>query len=600
MQNTLPSWDLSQYYSSHKDQAIYNDLEHAKNQIAEFVARYRGKVAILTSSELLEGFATLNDILVLLHKPTRYLLLAYEAGGDNIDEISQASTQVGELTTNISNELTFWEVELAGRPDLVDLARDEVLVEYSYLLHKTAQKAKHMLSEEVEKVLSLKSLSSIQAWGKLYNDMKAKISVEYDFGDGLKTYRTADLRDKAMDPDRLIRQKATELQNQSYKTNEAIVLESYNNILLDRKVEDSLRGFGDPEDAKLIENEVSRAFVDNLVGVIKENTPFYQKYLGLKREMLGVDTMYSYDVSAGISFAGVDDVVYTWEDCKRIILESFAGFDEDFYLVAKDFFEKNWIDAANRNRKYGGAFMADFAPGFHPVILVNFKGKFEDILTVAHELGHGIHSVLMNRKQSYLNSSYSMTVAEIASLCCETIVFDKLLESVTDPKTKLKLLAIKVEEEAGNIFTGGLGRYLFERKMHETYRQQGPILPDQVRDFWLKEYYGSIFGDSISIAPDSEYLWQSVAHFTYIFYNYVYASGLLISSSIYEVLAEKPGNIDIYKEMLSLGGSVSPVDLLKKLELNIEDRVFWEQGFVLFKKRIGDVEKQWHIVKEIA
>jgi oligoendopeptidase F len=241
--------------------------------------------------------------------------------------------------------------------------------------------------------------------------------------------------------------------------------------------------------------------------------------------------------------------------------------------------------------------MSDYAPQYHPVILCNFKGKFDDILTVAHELGHGIHSVIMNKKQSYFNTHYAMMVAEIASLCCETVVIDKLVETITDPKLKLKLLCDKVEQETGNIFVGGLGRYVFEKKMHETYRAQGPISQAQVREMWLEQYFGQMYGDTVVPAENAEYSWQSVAHFTYIFYNYVYASGLLISSSIYEVLRGDASKIGVYKEILGLGGSVSPVNLLKKLDLDIEKPEFWGIGFGLLESKIDEIER---LVQEIG
>ncbi len=593
----LPTWDLTQYYQSYTDTAIDSDLSAAKEQVQEFVVRYKGNVGNLSATELHKALTFQEQVLISLYKPVYYLHTLYEGGGEDVSKIGKKQVGINEQTTVIANDLAFWDVELSARKDLLELSQTSELAEFAYILEQTNEQAKHILSEEVEKVLNLKSLTSSEAWSKLYTDMKGKIEVTHDFGDGEKVYRTPDLGVKLMDSDREVRKQAWALITGAYEKNEDIVLEAYNNILLDCKIRDSLRGFEDCEDSKLLSNQVSRKVVDSLIDSIQRHAVHYQDYLKVKQEILGIDTMNYYDVSAEIGFDGVAELEYSWDDCQKIILDAFEKFDLDFASIAREFFEKNWIDAIDRKQKYGGAFMSDFAPEYHPVILCNFKGRFEDVLTVAHELGHGIHSVLMNRKQSYLNCHYAMTVAEIASLCCETVVFDALIKDVTDPKLKLKLLCTKFEQEAGNIFIGGLGRYLFEREAHTTYRNQGPLSNEQVRELWLRNYYGSMFGDTVKPGDGAEFTWQGVAHFTSVFYNYVYASGLLISSSIYKVLEENPSKISLYKEMLSLGGSVSPVELLKKIDMDIEQPEFWDIGFKIFISHLEEIQTLWASVK---
>jgi oligoendopeptidase F len=590
---SLPSWDLTQYYQSHTDSAIDSDLISAQTLVAEFVTSYKGKVGELTASQLFVALTQQEKVLVSLFKPSYYLHTIYEGGGEDVAEIGKKQVSINEQTTVIANELAFWDVELSARKDLLELSQSQELMKFSYILKQTHEQAKYVLSEEVEKVLNLKSLTSSEAWSKLYTDMKGKIEVTHDFGDGEKVYRTPDLSVKLMDTNREVRKQAWSLIAGAYEKNEDIVLEAYNNILLDCKIRDSLRGFKDCEDSKLLSNQVSRKVVDSLIDSITRHAVYYQDYLKVKQQILGVESMYYYDVNAEIGFEGVDGLEYSWEDCQKIILEAFETFDTDFAAIAREFFEKHWIDAVGRKQKYGGAFMSDFAPEYHPVILCNFKGRFEDILTVAHELGHGIHSVLMNRKQTYLNCHYAMTVAEIASLCCETVVFNALIKNVTDPKLRLKLLCTKFEQEAGNIFIGGLGRYLFERDAHVTYRAKGPLSKEQVREMWLKNYYGAMFGDVVVPGDGAEFTWQGVAHFTYIFYNYVYASGSLISSSIFKVLQEQPEKIDVYKEMLALGGSVSPVELLKHMDMDIEQPEFWDIGFKILIHQLKEIQTIW-------
>jgi oligoendopeptidase F len=588
---TLPTWDMTQFYADFRDPQMMKDLEAVKIGFDEFARVYRGRVGALTAAEMADALRLEEKLVVELQKPGYYLHLLYEMGGTELEEIKKISTQIDERATLIGNEMAFWGVELSARKDLNELALEPELANYRYHLERTALLARYVLSEDVEKVLSLKSMTSFDSWATLYTDMKSKIEVEHDFGDGLKKHRVPDLSDKMKSSDRGVRETAWKLLTSEYQKTEETVLNAYNNIMLDKKINDGLRGFTTAQEARTINNQVTQEVVDSLIDSISKNVGVYRRYVGIKQKLLGVDKMQYFDMMADVSFDGLEEKEYSWLDAQEIILKAFGEFDEEFATIAKQFFDNNWIDALDRPRKNGGAFMSDFAPQYHPVILVNFKGKFEDIMTIAHELGHGIHSMLIHKKQTLINNDYPMIVAEIASLCCETVVFDKLLETITDPRLKLKLLCDKVEQETGNIFIGGLGRYLFERKMHEIFRAEGPISAEQVRALWLQEYYGSMFGDTLEPGVGGEYTWQGTAHFTYLFYNYVYASGLLISSSIYEVLRGSPVKVAVYKSMLESGGSISPVDMLKMLDLEIEKPEFWDIGFGLLEAKVEMIER---------
>ena len=605
---SLPSWDLSVFYSSHTDPQIQSDLNQAKVNVAKFVSQYRTKIQSLSAAELLECIITLENLIIEINKPSYFLNLLYEAGGEFVDEIGRIQSQVDEQTTLIGNEITFFDTELAGRKDLLELSKTEELQSYHYFLEQTHETAKYVLSEEVEKVLSLKSLTGNQAWSKFFTDQKAKIEVELTIDGETKKYNITGLQDLLKSPKREIRKLSFEALCSEWQKREENTLEAYNNILFDKKINDSLRGYKNAEESKLISNQVSQSFVDSLVKTAQDKVGLVSRYYKMKNEILGLKDPQWYDSYAEVSFQntpiegvsqseGVVDQKYSWEECQEIIITTFTEFHPRFGEIATEAFAKNWLDAEPRKRKYGGAFMSNFATGYHPVILCNYKFKFTDVSTVAHEMGHLIHSILTEEKQTTFNSNYPMSMAEIASLCCETVVFDKLFNQIEDKKLRLKLICEKVEEEALNIYIGGVGRYTFEKKMHELYRESGTISPETIRELWVQENFKNVFGDSFNFPDGCQYTWQSVAHFTYIFYNYVYASGLLTSNAIFEIVKNDEDKKKIYLEILSMGGSENPSTMLSKLGLDIDSTDFWQIGFKVFEDKLIMAEKLWEEVK---
>jgi oligoendopeptidase F len=619
----LPQWDLTQYYNDLHDPKIQSDLKAAKELVNNYATKFAGKVNDLSAQELYDAFVEVEAISIQVSKPSYYLHLIYEAGSDvegRMEEISKIQSVVDEQTTMISNELTFFDVELAKRKDLVGLIQASELVNYKHYLQTVLENGKYILSEEVEKVLSLKSLTSADAWSRLYTDQKAKIEVELEIYGKKKKYNVPGLMDLMKNSDRKIRATAFEALSYSFSQTEELVLEAYNNIMMDKKIMDGLRGYKDAEQSKLISNQVSQSFVDSLVKTAQDKVGLLQRYYRMKNEILGLtsvslleqserssavgdDKPKWYDSYAGLSFEGLEEKSYSWEECQKIIVENFTAFHPRFGAIAQEAFDKNWLDAGLRKRKYGGAFMSNFAPGYHPVILCNYKNKLTDISTVAHEMGHLVHSILTDESQSLLNTNYTLSMAEIASLCCETVVFEKMYKDIPDDingkKLKLKLMCEKVEEEFLNIYVGGVGRYTFESKIHAMYRDQGAISKEQIRELWIKEHYTNVFGDVFDYTG-CEYSWQSVAHFTYIFYNYVYASGLLTSNAIYNVVKDDESKKAIYLEILAAGGSDSPANLLGKLDLDIESPEFWKIGFDLSEKRLQTAERLWAEIKQLG
>lgn len=591
--NSLPSWDLTQYYNSHKDSQIYADLDEMTIKICEFVENYRGKMHSLVPSEIASLLESYEGLYAFVYKPEYYLGHILDAGGEEAGVIEQAYLRVKTKTAQASKHLVFVERELMDRGDLGELMRHDNLTVYSYYLELLMRKKPHTLSEEVEQVIAIKDVTGFDAWAKFYQDQKANISIESDIEGETKTYRFVDLTQLIIGTNRDLRSKAWDLRAQELAKKEENTLIAFNNVLMERQLSDELRGYDDPESEKLIENQVSQSFVDSLQYALKQKLPMVKRFLKLKKEALGVDIIKSYDLFAEVSLGG-GDTLYSWEEARDVILKAFGEFDSGFHDIAQKFFDHNWIDAdPSRQKKLGGAYQSQFVPGYHPIIFTNYKGTMTDVITLAHELGHGIHSYLMMENQNTLNCEYPMSTAEIASTTCETIVFNKLYESLESLEEKLNLLFWKVDEDMRVLFQVGLGRYQFEKKAHAKFRRDGPLSQEFIRELCLEEVYKNIYGDSVQYDHRAGYNWQYVAHNVYIFYNYVYASGNLLALSIYQKVNEKPDKVELYKEMLKLGGRKSPKDLLAMMDLDIESPDVWLSGFEQVEATLEKLESSW-------
>ncbi len=598
----LPSIELTQFYSSINDPRIQEDLSNVDVELQSFQSKYKGKAAELKASELLEAIVQYEAILINLGKPSYYLSILYELGGPDVDQVNSMQVRVDEQTIILQNKIIFFEVELSKRVDLNEILQDPILSSYKHYLEMVGAYAKHTLSEESEQLLSLKELSGNQAWSKFYTDQKAKISVEYDFGKGVKKHSTVELSEIIQGQDRTARAKAFELLTKACKEREENSLEAFNNIILDKKVNDNLRGYKFASESKLISNQINQSFVDSLVATAQDKVSIVRDYYKLKFDIIGIEDPQWYDVSAPTipateGLIPESDITYDWNECKQIIVENFSKFHPRFGEIAVEAFEKNWVDAVSRERKYGGAFCSSFAPDYDPLILVNYKNKLSSVSTVAHEMGHLVHSVLTQESQSYLNCNYTMSMAEIASLACETVVFEKMYETITNPYLKLKILCEKIEEEILNIYEGGVARYNFETAMHGEFRENGTISKEKARELWLTQKYKDVYGDIVSLNEGCEHTWQLVAHFTYSFYNYVYASGLLTSNAIYEIIKDDELKKEIYVNILCSGGNAWPKDLLSKLDLDIESTEFWKIGFKPLEDKLVLAQKLWKELK---
>jgi oligoendopeptidase F len=595
-QITAPSWDLTLLYSSINDPQIEKDLGKSQELIKIFIDNYKDKIVSLTPEQLEKCFTAIELIWDLLYKPSFYFELSYSAGGSEIDKIGVIKQQIEEKTTKLLNQLTFFEVELSFRNDLFDIAKTPELKIYQNFLEQTANSAKYLKSTEVEQILALKNLSGFNAWAKLYTDLKAKISEKANFEGEEKTYSSADLSNLLYSSDRNIRKNAFELQIKALEKNNEFVSEALNNIALDKKIDDEIRGYTHPHSKSLVSNQWSEETLQALLTAINNSLPVFHEYYETKRQILGLETLESYDLFGQINLSNYEPE-YSYEETKEIILEALYSFDPVFGDNAKYFFDNDLIDAQKRERKYPGAFQNSISATYPPYILTNYNGKISDILTLAHELGHGVHTLLTHANQNFINSQYTISMAEIASLCSETLVFESLIKKIEDPKVKLELLCSKIEDEGANIFMAGFARYNFEKRVHEKYRSSGSLSTSQIGEIELEEGYKKLYGKALTPTKGSELKWQLVAHYTYDFYNYAYASGLLTSLAIYKKIQDDPSSKEKYFDILKAGGSKNPRKLLLSMDMDIETVDFWQNALELFSNKVNYVKQLYAEIK---
>ena len=334
-------------------------------------------------------------------------------------------------------------------------------------------------------------------------------------------------------------------------------------------------------------NETDDATVDALVNAVTSNYPMVQRYYKLKAKLLGLDNMYDYDRYAPMM---QNEATITWEEARKMVMDSYTEFHPNMGDITAKFFDKNWIDAAIKPGKRGGAYSASTVPSVHPYVFMNFDGKIRDVQTLAHELGHGVHQYL-SRQQGPLQAGTPLTTAETASVFGEMLVFQNLLKELSDPKEKLALIVGKIDDTIATVFRQ-ISMNRFENAMHTARREEGELTTEKFSELWM-EQQKALYGDSVTLTDEYGIWWSYIPHFLHTpGYVYAYAFGELLVLALYEEFTENPdGFADRYMELLSAGGSEWPHDLVAKMGLDIRDPEFWNKGLSSFEKMIDEAEE---------
>ncbi len=580
----LPRWDLSDLYAGTASEALAADLDSAETGAREFSRQHAGRLAGYDAVRLAAAIAEYERIDELLGRASSYagLLFAGDSGDSRIARFYQS---ISERITQIGTDLVFFTLELnrIEEADLADRLRDPALAVWAPFLRDLRVFRPHQLSDEIERVLHEKEVTGRAAWSRLFDETMAGLRVEI----GSDRLTVGEALNRLSDPDRGVREQAAHAIGTLFAGNIRLFSLITNTLAKDKEITDGWRHYPRPGSARNRGNMVEDEVVDALVGAVTADyARLSHRYYTLKAGWLGLDKLEHWDRNAPLP--GDEAGTISWEEARRRVLDAYEGFDPRVGAVARRFFDRPWIDAAPRPGKSAGAFAHPTVPSAHPYILLNFHGRTRDVMTLAHELGHGVHQVLA-AEQGYLMSGTPLTLAETASVFGEMLTFRALLDAETDPARRRLMLAGKVEDML-NTVVRQVAFYRFETLLHDE-RRGGELLPERIGELWRQVQRESL-GPAFNFTPEYDVFWAYVPHFVHSpFYVYAYAFGDCLVNALYGVFASgHPGFQDKYLEMLRAGGTERHRELLRPFGLDASDPSFWRRGLDVIAGFIDELE----------
>ncbi len=585
----LPEWDLGDLYAGLDDPAFRDDLARAEADCRAFAATYAGRIAELAatpdaSERLAEALRAYEGIEDLLGKLMSYAGLVYS--GDTTDEArAKFYGDTRERLTDASGELLFFALELNRVEDAVlDAAMASgPLAHYAPWIADLRREKPYQLEDRVEKLFLEKSVTANAAWDRLFNETIAGLRFPVQ-GEMLPLEPTLN---KLQDPDGAVRREAAGAVSDVLRGNLRIFTLITNTLAKDKEISDRWRGFKDVADARHLSNRVEPEVVAALVDAVQAAYPrLSHRYYRLKAKWFGVEALPYWDRNAPLP--RVEQRTIPWAEARDTVLSAYGAFSPDLANIARRFFDDRWIDAPTRPGKAPGAFAHPTVPSVHPYVLVNYQGKPRDVMTLAHELGHGVHQVLA-APNGALMAQTPLTLAETASVFGEMLTFRKLLAETRDTTQRRAMLAAKVEDMI-NTVVRQIAFYAFERKVHLA-RAKGELTTEQINALWLSVQAESL-GPAIQLDAGYEPYWAYIPHFIHSpFYVYAYAFGDCLVNSLYGVYAKaESGFVERYFALLSAGGSKPYGELLKPFGLDASDPGFWQIGLGMIEGMIAELE----------
>ncbi len=576
-------WDLAPLVDGGDDADVDRLLGEAKSGADAFAERYGGRVENLDGDELREAMRELEAIDELVGKAASYASLKFST--DTADPARGALLQrVQEKATAIETQLLFFELEWAALDDerAEELLAAEGLDFCRHHLRSARRYRPHLLSEPEEKILAEKSISSQGSWGRLFGELVSALRVALDGEE--TTLDVALSRLQAADRD--VRRTAAEGVSAALEPGIRTRSFIYNTLVYDKSVEDRLRRYPHWLAGRNLANEVSDESVTALIEAVGRRYDIPQRWYRLKASLLGVDRLADYDRAAPVL---PEDVTFSFAHARELVLDTYNAFSPEAGRIVRRFFDEHWVDAPVRPNKRGGAFCAYTVPSVHPYVLLNFTARRRDVLTMAHELGHGLHAALA-QPRGIFHQSTPLTLAETASVFGETLVFERLLDAVTDDEERLGLLAERIDGAIATVFRQ-MAMNRFEHVVHTGRRAEGELATDRINELWVGTQ-AELFGDSVEITEGYRMWWSYVPHFINTpGYVYAYAYGQLLALSTYGRYREEGEEfVARYLESLAAGGSRSPEQLASIVGIDLGDPGFWDAGLKLVEEQLSAAE----------
>jgi oligoendopeptidase F len=576
------AWDLDPLVEARGEDGAVAALDDAERRAEAFASRYAGRVAQLTGAELVEAMREVEAIEDVAGKAGTYASLRFST--DTSDPARGALLQrVQERGTAIETNLLFFGLEWAA---LDDAKADELLaadgLDFArHFLRMERRYRPYLLSEPEEKILTEKQVSARAAWARLFSEQVSAVEV------GAKGEALDVALARLSSNDRSVREQTardvTEALKPGLRTRGFI----FNTLLADKATDDRLRGYESWISSRNLSNQVSDESVDALVHAVQDRyEAIPQRWYRLKAQMLGLPKLADFDRAAAVTG---EEPVFRWGEARDLVLDAFGSFSPDLEREARRFFDERWIDAPVRTGKRGGAFATTAVPSVHPYVMLNFTAKRRDVLTLAHELGHGLHFALA-APQGILQQHTPLTVAETASVFGEAIVFGRLLDQAETPESRLGLLAEAIEGAIATVFRQtAMNR--FEDAVHTSRRSEGELSVERIGELWADSQH-ALFGDAVEVTEGYRTWWSYIPHFINTpGYVYAYAYGQLLAMSVYRRYREEGESfVPRYLEMLSAGGSMLPEDLGRIVGIDLTDPGFWSSGLDLIQEQLDAAE----------
>ncbi|MSP33772.1 MAG: M3 family oligoendopeptidase [Rickettsiales bacterium] len=586
MKKQLPTWDLKDFYSSTKDKKITTDLKKISDTTQKFVKKYLNKVGLLSASQLASAIVEYEKISEEVGKISSYSYLIYASDLSDQNNVSFYQN-ISEKISKFEKDLVFFtlEINLIDDKKITAFFKQSVaLKKYQPFIRDIRAFKKHQLSHELEKFSLEKNISSRAAFVRLFDETVNNLQFRYCD----KVLNSQEIFNLMSHNDEKVRKDAAKAIGKTLKDNSKLFAFITNILAKDKAIDDEWRGFKKPMQSRNLSNFVEDEVVEILIKKVRENyAQISHRYYKIKAKILGKKSLNYWDRNAPLTID--ENKSIEWQDAQDLVLDAYKEFSPQLAKIGKIFFEKNWIDAKVKSGKDSGAFSHPCVPSVHPYILMNYQGKVRDVMTLAHELGHGVHQYLA-REQGYFMSATPLTLAETASVFGEQLTFQKILKNEKDAKKKKLIIAAKVEDMI-NTAVRQIAFLSFEKKVHDA-RKNGEISLEKICEFWMevqKESLGPIF----KYEDEYKFFWSYIPHFIHSpFYVYAYAFGDCLVNSLYGIY--KSGKVknfeEKYLEMLKSGGTKHHKEMLEPFGLDARKPEFWQAGLDVIKEYIDQIE----------
>jgi oligoendopeptidase F len=584
----LPLWNLGDLYSGVNDNNIEKDIKTANDKIDDFAKYYKGNIKYLSSDEFLVFLREYEKIRELLDKVGSFAMLKH---AENLNEENAVFYQtVSEKLNNLNSRLIFVDLEInkLKESDIEEkLRNNKVLIKkYAYFLKILRRYKKYQMEEILERAFAEKSLTSHEAWIRLFDETINNMSYIFEG----KKYNEAQILEIINgDKNSKTRQEAGKLFGKKLGDNIRLFAFITNTLAKEKAINDKWRGYKTPIASRNLANGIDDEDVENLYNSVVNNYPnISHRYYNLKAKILKQDKLLYTDRNAPLPFS--NNKTYSWEEAKNIVLDVYYNFSPKMAEIGRMFFDNNWIDVPTRQGKRGGAFAHQTVPSAHPYILLNFTGVQRDVMTLAHELGHGIHMYL-SKNQNYLNYDTPLTLAETASIFGEQLVFRYLLENESQKEGKIAIVANKIEDMINSVIRQ-IAFLEFEKIVHQE-RKEKEITVDRLNEIWLG-VQRKCLGDVFKFSDEYKYYWAYIPHFIHTpFYVYSYSFGDCLVNTLYMQYMTSTNKVEFVKKYIGLleaGGSEDYEKLLKEFGLNPKEKNFWNNGMGVIVELIDQLE----------